>query len=81
MIKSIARVSNIRDEVNIKAVKPNLAYTDNEAMMNFVKGQDVGFAGTQLSSSIYGSVVFDLTLLNEVMKSDNILRSISVQLN
>jgi hypothetical protein len=41
MIKSIARVSNITDEVNIKAVKPNLAYTDNETMMNFVKGEDV----------------------------------------
>ncbi len=41
MIKSIARVSNITDEVNIKAVKPNLAYTDNETMMNFVKDEDV----------------------------------------
>ena len=30
----------------------------------------------QLSSSIYSTVVFDLTLLNEVTKSDNILKNI-----
>jgi hypothetical protein len=36
----------------------------------------VGLAGTQQSSSIYGSVTFDLTLFNEVTKSDNILRNI-----
>jgi hypothetical protein len=36
----------------------------------------VGLAGTQLSSSIYGSVVFDLTFFNEVTRSDNILRGI-----
>ena len=36
----------------------------------------VGLAGTQLSSSIYGTVVFDLTFFNEVTKSDNILKSI-----
>jgi len=39
----------------------------------------VGLAGTQLSSSIYDTVVFDLTFfirLNEVTKSDNILKSI-----
>ena len=30
----------------------------------------------QLSSSIYGTVVFDLTFFNEVTKSDNILKSI-----
>ena len=29
----------------------------------------VGLAGTQQSSSIYGSVAFDLTLFNEVTKS------------
>ena len=33
----------------------------------------VGLAGTQLSSSIYGTVVFDLTLFNEVTQSDDIL--------
>ena len=32
--------------------------------------------GTQLSSSIYGTVVFDLTFFNEVTKSDNLLKSI-----
>jgi len=37
---------------------------------------EVGLAGTQLSSSIYGTVVFDLTLFNEVTKSDNILKRI-----
>jgi hypothetical protein len=36
----------------------------------------VGLAGTQLSSSIYGTIVFDLTFFNEVTKSDNILKSI-----
>jgi len=41
MMKSIARVSNTTDEMNIKAVKPNQAYTDNEAMMKFVKGEGV----------------------------------------
>ena len=30
--------------------------------------------GTQLSSSIYGTVVFDLTFFNEVTKSDNLLK-------
>jgi hypothetical protein len=32
--------------------------------------------GTQLSSSIYGTVMLDLTLFNEVTKSDNILKNI-----
>jgi hypothetical protein len=32
----------------------------------------VGLAGTQLTSSIYGTVVFDLTLFNEVTQSDDI---------
>ena len=36
----------------------------------------VGLVGTQQSSSIYGSVAFDLTLFNEVTKSDNLLRNI-----
>jgi hypothetical protein len=36
----------------------------------------VGLAGTQQSSSIYGTVAFDLTLFNEVTKSDNLLRNI-----
>ena len=35
-----------------------------------------GLAGTQLSSSIYGIVVFDLTLFNEVTQSDDILTNI-----
>jgi hypothetical protein len=39
-----------------------------------VPTSEVGLAGTQLSSSIYGTVVFDLTFLNEVTKSDNILK-------
>ena len=38
----------------------------------------VGLAGTQLTSSIYGTVVFDLTLFNEVTQSDDILLSIVV---
>jgi hypothetical protein len=33
-----------------------------------------GLAGMQLSSSIYGTVVFDLTFFKDVMKSDNILK-------
>jgi hypothetical protein len=37
---------------------------------------EVDLAGTQSSSSIYGTVVFDLTFINEVTKSDNILKSI-----
>ena len=37
---------------------------------------EVGLAGTQMSSSIYGTVVFDLTFFNEVTRSDNILKSI-----
>ncbi len=36
----------------------------------------VGLAGTQLISSIYGTVVFDLTLFNEVTQSDDILTNI-----
>jgi len=36
MMKSIARVSNTADEMNINAVKPSLAY--NDVMMKFVKG-------------------------------------------
>ena len=41
-----------------------------------VPTSEVGLAGTQLSSSIYGTVVFDLTFFNEVTKSDNLLKSI-----
>ena len=41
-----------------------------------VPTSEVGLAGTQLSSSIYGTVVFDLTFFNEVTKSDNILKNI-----
>jgi hypothetical protein len=41
-----------------------------------VPTSEVGLAGTQLSSSIYGTVMFDLTLFNEVTKSDNILKNI-----
>ena len=36
----------------------------------------VGLAGTQLSSSIYGTAVFDFTLFNEVTQSDDILTNI-----
>jgi hypothetical protein len=36
----------------------------------------VGHAGTQLTSSINGTVVFDLTLFNEVTQSDDILTNI-----
>ena len=32
--------------------------------------------GTQFSSSIYGTVVFDITLFNEVTQSDDILTNI-----
>jgi hypothetical protein len=38
-----------------------------------VPTSEVGLAGTQLSSSIYGTAIFDLTLFNEVTNSDNIL--------
>ena len=41
-----------------------------------VPTSEVGLAGTQMSSSIYGTVVFDLTFFNEVTKSDNILKNI-----
>jgi len=41
-----------------------------------VPTSEVGLAGTQLSSSIYGTVIFDLTFFNEVTKSDNLLKSI-----
>jgi len=41
-----------------------------------VPTSEVGLAGTQLSSSIYGTVIFDLTLFNEVTKSDNLLKNI-----
>ncbi len=44
-----------------------------------VPTSEVGLAGTQLSSSIYGTVVFDLTLFNEVTKSDNILKNIKAK--
>jgi hypothetical protein len=40
-----------------------------------VPPSEVGLVGTQLSNSIYGTVVFDLTFFNEVTKSDNILKS------
>ena len=43
-----------------------------------VPTSEVGLAGTQLSSSIYGTVVFNLTFFNEVTKSDNILKNIEV---
>ena len=41
-----------------------------------VPTSEVGLAGTQMSSSIYGTVVFDLNFFNEVTRSDNILKSI-----
>ena len=41
-----------------------------------VPTSEVGLAGTQLSSSIYVTVVFDFTFFNEVTRSDNILKSI-----
>ena len=41
-----------------------------------VPTSEVGLAGMQSSSSIYGSVIFDLTFFNEITKSDNILKSI-----
>ena len=41
-----------------------------------VPTSEVGLAGMQMSSSIYGTVVFDLTFVNEVTKSDNILKNI-----
>ena len=41
-----------------------------------VPTSEVGLAGTQMSSSIYGTVVFDLTFFNEVTKSDNVLKNI-----
>ena len=36
----------------------------------------VGLVGTKFSSSIYGTVVFDLTLFDEVTQSDDILTNI-----
>ena len=41
-----------------------------------VPTSEVGLAGTQLSSPIYGTVVFELTFFNEATKSDNILKNI-----
>jgi hypothetical protein len=41
-----------------------------------VPTSEVGLAGTHLSSSIYGTVVFDLAFFNEVTKSNNVLKSI-----
>ena len=35
-------------------------------------------AGTQLRSSIYGTVVFDLALFNDVTQSDDILTNIRI---
>ena len=40
----------------------------------------VGLAGTSMNSSIYGSVVFDLTLFNEVTRTDYVLRDIRASL-
>ena len=34
----------------------------------------VGLAGTTMNSSVYGSVVFDLSLFNEVTRSDYVIR-------
>ena len=33
----------------------------------------VGLAGTTMNSSVYGSVVFDLTLFNEVTRTDHVV--------
>ena len=41
-----------------------------------VPTSEVGLTDTHLSSSIYDTVVFDLTFFNDVTKSDNILKSI-----
>jgi len=41
MMKRIARVSNTTDEMNINTERPNLAYTDNEAMMKIFEGEGV----------------------------------------
>ena len=41
-----------------------------------VPTSEVGLAGTQLSSSLYGTVVFDLTFFIEVTKSDKTLKNI-----
>ncbi len=41
-----------------------------------VPTSEVGLAGTQLSSSIYDTVICDLTFFNEVTKSDNLLKNI-----
>ena len=36
----------------------------------------VGLVGTTMNSSIYGSVVFDLTLFNEVTRKDHVISNI-----
>ena len=45
MMKSISRVSNTFDEMElskiISVLRPNLAYSDNEAMLKFVRGEGV----------------------------------------
>ena len=45
MMKSISRVSNAFDEMElskiISVLRPNLAYSDNEAMLKFVRGEGV----------------------------------------
>jgi len=40
----------------------------------------IGLAGTEHTKSIYGTVVFDLTLFNEVTKSDNVLQEIEASI-
>ena len=36
----------------------------------------MGLAGTTMNSSVYGSVVFDLTLFNEVTRKDHVISNI-----
>ena len=46
---------------------------DDSVMQQLIPTSVVGLAGTTMNSSIYGSVVFDLTLFNEVTRTDCIL--------
>ena len=60
-------ITHIRNLIRVNAF-------DDSVMQQLM--DKVGLAGTTVFSSIYGSVVFDLALFNEVTRTDYILRGI-----
>ena len=60
-------ITHIRNLIRVNAF-------DDSVMQQLM--DKVGLAGTTVNSSIYGSVVFDLALFNEVTRTDYILRGI-----